>query len=84
MQKCILGESFEQCPMDFPYSFDYGSKCCFYDQDNTYSPISYRASTCLGRNYRFCPKDRCLDNSKILLSCIKCTEKLNDNVIRVH
>ena len=71
MQNCILGDSFEQCPIDFPYAFDFGSKCCFFDQDHVGSPISYRSITCLARNYRFCPKDRCLDNSKILFPCIK-------------
>ena len=61
----IIGESFKQCPVDYPYSFNYGIGCCFYDKDSSGNSIGPHSSTCYLNTYRFCREDRCKDNSKI-------------------
>ena len=62
----ITGEPVKQCPVNYPYSFNYGSACCFYEQDYDGNAISFRSSTCFRSTYRSCPEDRCLDNTDSL------------------
>ena len=69
--KLIIGESHKQCPIDYPHSFDFGGKCCFYDKDSDENPIHSRSLSCYRNTYVYCPKDRCLDNSKIEYNYIR-------------
>ena len=59
----ILGTAPEQCPVDFPNSFNYGKSCCRYDKDNEDNIISSPSQTCKNDAYRPCQKDYCIDNS---------------------
>ena len=59
----ILGAAPEQCPVDFPNSFNYGKSCCRYDKDNEDNIISSPGQTCKDDAYRPCQKDHCMDNS---------------------
>ena len=59
----ITGELPKQCPIDFPYSFNYGLSCCYHDKDEDGNDISPRSTTCFGNSYRPCLRDRCLDNT---------------------
>ena len=65
-QMCIdvIGEPSQQCPIDFPYSFEYGKSCCKYGKDNQENSITIQSGSCLHDAYRPCIKDRCVVNSK--------------------
>ena len=67
----MIGALPQQCPVDYPFAFDYGKGCCFFDRDNTDQPISKRSATCLYDTYRPCSRDRCMDNGNT--SCISMT-----------
>ena len=62
------GDPPKQCPVDFPYAFNYGNACCYYDKDGQGNRINTRSLNCYSNTYRFCSEDRCLDNSKISYS----------------
>ena len=64
MELYIIGAPPQQCPIDFPYSFEYGRSCCRYEQDSQGANINMQSGSCLNNEYRPCIKDRCVVNSK--------------------
>ena len=59
----VTGAAPKQCPVDFPYAFNYGKLCCSYGKDKDGNIISFRSSSCIDSSYRHCTLDRCLDNA---------------------
>ena len=56
----------EQCPLDTPYAFNDGTKCCHDDKDRQGNALTFTSMTC-DRGLDFeCPKERCISNGKIL------------------
>ena len=60
------GASPQQCPHDFPNSFDYGKRCCHYDKDLGEIALSSRSTSCYRNAEMRCAQDRCVDNRKYL------------------
>ena len=65
-----LGAATQQCPVDFPFPFDYGKSCCSQGKDKDGNTISKYSETCLYDSYRPCPRDRCVENSKNQNKCL--------------
>ena len=62
----ITGTPREECPLDIPYAFNYGTKCCHDDKDRQGNALTFTSMTC-DRGLDFeCPKERCISNGKIL------------------
>ena len=75
----MIGALAQQCPIDYPFAFDYGKGCCFFDRDNSDQPISTRSANCLYDTYRPCSGDRCLDNG--ITFCISSIQRSIFNII---
>ena len=59
---CILGAAAKECPIDYPFAFNYGKGCCYFDKDYEGSYITKRSKSCWYDAYRPCTDGRCLDN----------------------
>ena len=60
----LIGSPPQQCTHDFPYSFDYGKRCCHYGKDLDENPLSSRSNSCYRNAEMRCSQDHCVDNSK--------------------
>ena len=67
-QHYVIGASPQQCPHDFPYSFDYGKRCCHYDKELGETSLSSRSKSCYRNAEMRCTQDRCVDNGKYFAS----------------
>ena len=54
----------DQCPLDTPYAFSDGRKCCHDDKDRQGNPYTFTSMTCYSVEVG-CPKERCISNGKI-------------------
>ena len=55
----------EQCPLNIPYAFYDGTKCCTDDKDRQGNELRLTSMTCIGAEVG-CPKERCISNGEIL------------------
>ena len=76
-----IGDPQKQCPVDFPYAFNYGNACCYYDKDGQGDRINTRSLNCYSNTYRFCSEDRCLDNCKISYSYTMSYDFMNTDIV---
>ena len=53
-----------QCPLDIPHAFDYGQKCCRYEQDYNENSLSFASVSCKDDLYLSCLKERCIANGE--------------------
>ena len=73
----MIGALPQQCPIDYPFAFDYGKSCCYHNRDNGNEPISIRSKSCLYDTYRPCSKARCVDNGNISYMLFVLTVNIN-------
>ena len=62
----ITGTPREQCPLDIPYAFNDGTKCCHDDKDRQGNALTFTSMTCYRGLEIECPKERCISNGKIV------------------
>ena len=67
----IPGTKREQCPLDVPRAFDYGQRCCPYDQDVNGNLLAFDSVTCKDNADVPCLKQRCISNGEIVISFYK-------------
>ena len=61
----ITGTPREQCPLDTPYAFSDGTKCCHDDKDRQGNSLIFTSMTCRGGEME-CAKERCISNGKMV------------------
>lgn len=61
----ITGTPREQCPLDIPYAFNDGTKCCHDDKDRQGNSLIFTSMTCRGGEME-CAKERCISNGKMV------------------
>ena len=66
----ITGTVREQCPLDIPYAFNDGTKCCHDDKDRQGNALTFTSMTCYSVEVG-CPKERCISNGKIVEYLLK-------------
>ena len=67
----ITGTPREQCPLDIPYAFKDGTKCCHDDKDRQGNALTFTSSTCYRGLEIECPKERCISNGEIVEHLLK-------------
>ena len=67
----ITGTPREQCPLDIPYAFNDGTKCCRDDKDRQGNALTFTSSTCYRGLEIECPKERCISNGEIVEHLLK-------------
>ena len=69
-----IGIPREQCPLDIPFAFNYGRKCCLYDEEGSYvndnwvgtgNPLGFFNHTCKENLEISCSKERCISNGEM-------------------
>ena len=70
-----IGPPREQCPLDIPFAFNYGRKCCLYDEEGSYvndnwvgngNALAFSSLTCKEDLEISCSKERCISNGEML------------------
>ena len=85
----ITGTPREQCPLDIPYAFKDGTKCCHDDKDRQGNPLTFTSMTCYRGLEIECSKERCISNGMIVEhllknDLIKNTDNHYDNYVLQH
>ena len=53
-----------QCPLDIPHAFDYGQKCCRYEQDYNGNSLTLASVRCKDDLDVSCLKEGCISNGE--------------------
>ena len=82
----ITGTPREQCPLDIPYAFNDGTKCCRDDKDRQGNALTFTSMACYRGLEIECPKERCISNGKMveyLSKIVSIENKINAKFPRV-
>ena len=67
----ILGTPREQCPLDIPHTFDYGQRCCRYEQDYNGKSLTFASVRCKDDIDVACVNEGCISNGEMFEYCYR-------------